>query len=60
MTTRRRIGGHAAIPEIRRQLERYDLDSEWVGEVRSLSDLRAATEHACRLRILKPSAFGTP
>lgn len=43
--------GHAAIPEIRRQLERYDLDPEWAGEVRSLPELRAAIEHACRLRI---------
>ncbi|GAA0856240.1 hypothetical protein GCM10009525_88690 [Streptosporangium amethystogenes subsp. fukuiense] len=43
--------GHSAIPEIRRHLERYDLDPEWVGEVRSLPDLRAATEHACWLRL---------
>ncbi|MET8047357.1 helix-turn-helix transcriptional regulator [Streptosporangium sp. NPDC005286] len=42
---------HAAIPEIRRQLERYDLDSEWAGVVRPLPELRAATEHACWLRV---------
>ncbi|MFF5248981.1 helix-turn-helix domain-containing protein [Streptosporangium sp. NPDC000095] len=42
--------GHSAIPEIRRHLERYDLDPEWVGEVRSLDALRAAVEHACWLR----------
>jgi len=43
--------GHSAIPEIRRQLERYDLDPEWTGAVRSLPELRAATERACLLRI---------
>ncbi|MGC5015896.1 helix-turn-helix domain-containing protein [Streptosporangium sp. DT93] len=42
--------GHSAIPEIRRHLERYDLDPEWDGEVRALPDLRAATEHVCLLR----------
>ncbi|MFF0248117.1 helix-turn-helix domain-containing protein [Streptosporangium sandarakinum] len=34
--------GHSAIPEIRRQLERYDLDPEWEGVVRPLPDLRTA------------------
>ncbi|WP_184541370.1 helix-turn-helix domain-containing protein [Streptosporangium becharense] len=42
--------GHSAIPEIRRHLERYDLDPEWDGEVRSLPELSAATEHAGMLR----------
>ncbi|MGV9778775.1 helix-turn-helix domain-containing protein [Streptosporangium sp. NPDC003464] len=42
--------GHSAISEIRRHLERYDLDPEWGGEVRSLPELRAATERACWLR----------
>ncbi|MFC7647368.1 helix-turn-helix domain-containing protein [Streptosporangium lutulentum] len=42
--------GHSAIPEIRRHLERYDLDPEWVGEVRPLPELRAATEHSSWLR----------
>ncbi|MFB9677529.1 helix-turn-helix domain-containing protein [Streptosporangium vulgare] len=42
--------GHSAIPEIRRHLERYDLDPEWVGEVRALPDLRAAIDHARWLR----------
>lgn len=42
--------GHSAIPEIRRHLERYDLDPEWDGEVRALPDLRAATERARWLR----------
>ena len=42
--------GHAAIPEIRRQLQRHDLDPEWDGAVRSLPELRTATEHASWLR----------
>ncbi|MET8334073.1 helix-turn-helix domain-containing protein [Streptosporangium canum] len=42
--------GHSAIPEIRRQLERYDLDPEWDGEVRPLPELRAVTEHMSWLR----------
>jgi len=42
--------GHAAIPEIRRQLQRHDLGPEWDGAVRSLPELRTATEHACWLR----------
>ncbi|GAA4232511.1 transcriptional regulator with XRE-family HTH domain [Streptosporangium album] len=42
--------GHSAIPEIRRHLERYDLDPEWAGAVRPLPDLRAATERARWLR----------
>ncbi|MEU9831527.1 helix-turn-helix transcriptional regulator [Streptosporangium sp. NPDC048047] len=42
--------GHSAIPEIRRQLERYDLDPEWEGTVRPLADLHAAIEHARWLR----------
>lgn len=43
--------GHSAIPEIRRHLERYDLDPEWGGEVRSLPELRAGTERASWLRL---------
>ncbi|MET8050838.1 helix-turn-helix transcriptional regulator [Streptosporangium sp. NPDC005286] len=42
--------GHSAIPEIRRQLERYDLDPEWTGAVRPLPELHAATERARWLR----------
>ncbi|MEV8630654.1 helix-turn-helix transcriptional regulator [Streptosporangium sp. NPDC051023] len=42
--------GHSAIPEIRRQLERYDLDSEWDDKVRPLPELRAATDRARWLR----------
>ncbi|MEU7990153.1 helix-turn-helix transcriptional regulator [Streptosporangium canum] len=42
--------GHSAISEIRRHLERYDLDPEWIGEVRPLPELRAATERTRWLR----------
>ncbi|MEV4246070.1 helix-turn-helix transcriptional regulator [Streptosporangium canum] len=42
--------GHSAISEIRRHLERYDLDPEWAGEVRALPDLRAAVERVHWLR----------
>ncbi|WP_440101738.1 helix-turn-helix domain-containing protein [Streptosporangium sp. H16] len=42
--------GHSAIPEIRRQLERYDLAPEWAGAVRPFPELRAATERLMWLR----------
>ncbi|WP_271219540.1 helix-turn-helix domain-containing protein [Streptosporangium carneum] len=42
--------GHSAIPEIRRQLERYDLGPEWDGEVRPLSELSTAINRANWLR----------
>ncbi|MFS1301685.1 helix-turn-helix transcriptional regulator [Streptosporangium longisporum] len=42
--------GHSAIQEIRRQLERYDLDPEWSGDVRPIFELRSEVERLMWLR----------
>ena len=42
--------GHAAVAEIRRQIERYDLDPEWDGPARSVSELADAVAQCTALR----------
>lgn len=42
--------GHAAIAEIRRQIERYDLDPEWDGPVRPVPELEEAVAQCTALR----------
>ncbi len=42
--------GHAAIAEIRRQIERFDLPPEWDGPVRAVDELAAGVAEASALR----------
>jgi len=49
--------GHAAVAEIRRQIERYDLPAEWDGPVRPVAELETAVARCSDLR--QAARYGT-